>query len=176
MQGVIAAIRNETDFETALRSNATAVFLLRSHILTLDAMAERAREAGKPLFVHVDMAEGIGKDKAGMQYLAKRKVGIISTKNNLILRARELGLDAVQRFFIIDSQSIASAVEAIRSAHPTAAEFMPGLQGVVERLKGCGVPVIAGGLISDIKSAQAAFAAGAEAVSTSEKSLWSLTK
>lgn len=171
-KGVIAAVRNDRDFETALSSGASAVFLLKSNILTLDRMCEKAQAAGKPLYAHLDMADGIGKDKAGVAYLARRGAGVISTKSNLIACAREIGIPTVQRFFIIDSQSIASAAEAVRSARPAAAELMPGLAGVVESLRNLAVPVIAGGLIGDINRLEAAFAAGASAVSTSETSLW----
>lgn len=171
--GVIAAVRTEEDFAAALRSAVHSVFLLRSHILTLDEYVSRARQANKKLYVHVDMADGIGKDRAGIEYLARRGVGVITTKSNLIVCAREAGLDTVQRFFIIDSMSVRSAAEAVRSARPDTAELMPGLKEVITRMAGSvKIPVIAGGLVSDARSLAEAFAAGAFAVSTSERSLW----
>lgn len=171
-KSIIAAARNEDDFYAALKSKVDAIFLIKSSIASIDGLVTEARKAAKPLFVHIDMADGIGKDKAGVRFLVGKSVGIISTKTNLISYAAELGAQTVQRFFAIDSMSISSANEAIRSAKPTYAEIMPGLMPKI--LKRFNSPVIAGGLINDISDVRAAFEGGAVAVSTSEKSLWNM--
>ena len=68
---IAAAIRTEKDFSAALRSEVDMVFLLHSNIMTLQASIREVHGTGKKAFVHVDFAEGIGRDRAGLEYLKK---------------------------------------------------------------------------------------------------------
>jgi glycerol uptake operon antiterminator len=57
-----------------------------------------AHEAGKKIFIHIDLADGLGKDKTGVEYLASCGAdGIISTRAQLIRFANDAGLLTVQR-------------------------------------------------------------------------------
>ena len=172
---VIAAIRTEADFQLALRSAPRIFFLLNSEILTLEGQLREAHDAGKQVFLHLDFADGIGRDQSGIRYLSRLGVdGIISTRTNLIRLARECGLRTVQRFFIVDSHSVATAVESIRSARPDMIEIMPGVLPKIVRSfrETVRVPIIAGGLIETVEDADQAFSAGASAISTARTSLW----
>ena len=124
--------------------------------------------------VHIDLADGIGKDKAGIQYLTKCEVdGIISTRSHLIRAAKELGLITVQRFFALDSQGVDSIEEVLHASSPTLVEIMPGIAGkVIKRFSKGKVPVIAGGLIESKPEVMEALSQGALAVSTGKKELW----
>ena len=63
----------------------------------------------KIIFIHIDLSEGIGKDRSGIEYLSRSGAdGIISTRANLIRIAKEFGLLTVQRFFAYDSQGVKS--------------------------------------------------------------------
>lgn len=168
---VIAAVRTEADFAAALQSKVGCIFLLCSNILTLQQNIQAAHAAGKTLFVHLDMSEGIGRDAAGVAYLAGLGVdGVISTRTGVIRAARELGLPAVQRVFSIDSQ----ALQVSTAAHPSYIEVMPGvIPKVIRRF--CAtteVPIIAGGLIETAQEVTAALESGAIAVSTANQTLW----
>jgi len=171
---VIAAVRTQEDFLEALPSPVQFIFLLHSNILTIKNFIETAHKHNKQLFLHVDFAEGIGKDKSGMTFIANCGIdGIISTRANLIKIAHECGLATVQRFFIVDSQSIDTAVETIKSSKPDMIEIMPGILPKVisdfyNKIK---MPIIAGGLINSKLDIIAALNAGAYAVSTSKKAL-----
>lgn len=167
---VIAAVRTQEEFAAALKSGVTCLFLLCSNILTIEKQLAEAHAAGKKVFVHLDMSEGIGRDTAGVTYLAGLGVdGIISTRTGMIRAARELGLPAVQRVFSIDSQAI-----QIPTAHPSFIEVMPGvIPKVIRRFcSNTDVPIIAGGLIETLDEVAAALQSGAVAVSTANQSLW----
>ena len=171
---LIAAVRNEEGFESALESPCKVIFLLYSDINTVASYLSRAREFNKTVFVHIDFCEGLGKDLSGMKFLkAAGAHGIIATKNQLINYAAQCGLKSVQRFFIIDSQSVATAFDSIRHSFPDLIEIMPGIMpGVIKRFESCKVPLIAGGLIQTKKDIVSALEAGASAVSTAKSSLW----
>lgn len=174
---IIAAVRTEADFLAALDSDCAAVFLLNSSIESLGKEVQAARNAGKKLFLHIDLAAGIGKDEAGVRFAAACGVdGIISTRGPLIRAAKECGVLCVQRFFMVDSHSVETAAESLRTFHPDMAEIMPGVAfKTVEKLRKCtGIPLIAGGLLEDREDIYRALSAGACAVSVGKKALWGL--
>lgn len=172
---VIAAVKDEKTMQRACNSNVSMIFDLAPKIDELEKRIELCKTSGKILFIHIDMAEGIGKDKAGLKY-AKEKgiVGIISTRSTLIKYAQELGLRTVQRMFILDSQSLETGIEMIK-IKPDMIEIMPGVisSKVIKRIcEKAKLPVIAGGLIETPEEVEKAIKAGVVAVSTGKEELW----
>ena len=176
---IIAAVRNERDMEKALPSGVGMIFYLSPNILTMDETVDAVHEAGKKIFLHMDLAEGIGKDKSGIEYVKQKGVdGIISTRVSIIKAAREAGLFTVQRFFIVDSQSVSTTLEGIKASKPDMIEIMPGIATkVIADLKGkLNIPIIAGGMIESRMEVRDALQSGATAVSTSRRELWGKAK
>ena len=170
---VIAAVRDHL-FDKALQSPVDVIFLLGCDIATVQQRIQAAKGAGKYIFIHIDLAEGIGKDKSGIRFLAQCGVnGILSTKSNLIRMARELGLITVQRFFAYDSHGVEGIVDVLNSTRPDIFEIMPGVIGkIIHRFSDCGVPLIAGGLVETKQELTTALKQGAFAVSTGAEQLW----
>ena len=172
---VCAAVRTKEDFELALKSKVDVIFLLYSSILTIESYINKAHKAGKKIFIHMDFAEGIGKDRAGLEFLKKMGVnGILTTRTNLIRPAKDMGLITIQRFFIVDSHSVDTAVESIRIAKPDVVEIMPGVvsKKIKEFAQKVSTDILAGGLVEFKEDVDAAIAAGATAVSTADVELW----
>ncbi len=172
---VIAAVKNEDEFQAALLANVSIIFHLVPNIITLADNIKAARESGKSLFIHIDLAEGIAKDKFGVRYVKGLGVdGIISTRANLIKFAKEEELFAVQRFFILDSRSVEAIAETVKTSKADMIEVMPGVvPKIIRRLKEkLTVPIIAGGLIETNEEAEAAEHSGAQAISTGARHLW----
>ena len=97
---VCAAVRTREDFEVALESKVEVIYLLYSNILTVKQHIDEGHAVNKKIFVHMDFAEGIGKDRAGLEYIKSLGVdGIVTTRTNLIRPAKEMGLFTIQRFF-----------------------------------------------------------------------------
>ena len=172
---VVAAVQ-DAGIPAALASPVEVIFHLKANILTLGAHIAATHKAGKRILVHVDLAEGVGRDRVGLEYLAGLGVdGIITTRTQLVRQARELGLIAVQRFFALDSQGLESAADSIANAAPDLIELMPGVIGkVIARFAMGDTPVIAGGLIETKKEVMTALEYGALAVSTGKSVLWNL--
>ena len=171
---IIAAVRSRYEFEKAVKSEADNIFLLSANIIELLWYIDTAKSHGKRLFLHMDMTDGLGKDSAAVEYIAKLGVfGIISTRGNIIKTAKNFGLCTVQRFFIVDGQSVKTALETLHSTKPSYAELMPGLvYKAFAEFSEESTPIIAGGLINTPEEVKSAFDFGAVAVSTSESSLW----
>jgi glycerol uptake operon antiterminator len=173
-EGPIIAAVHEEDFAAALRSPVSVIFHLRANLLTVRERVREAHESGKRIFVHVDLADGVGKDRTGLSYLAECGAdGIISTRTQLLRQAKELGLVAVQRFFALDSQGLESMAETMESGVADVVEIMPGVVGkVIARFATGNTPLIAGGLIETKKEVLSALECGAVAVSTGKEALW----
>lgn len=172
---VIAAI-HESKWKEVLESPVEVIFFLKENIMTVKRHIDEAHSHGKRLLVHIDLADGIGKDDAGIDYLAALEVdGIISTRGQLIRYAKEKGLVTVQRFFALDSQGIGSIQNMLESTTPDFIEVMPGVvDKVIERFARGNIPVIAGGLIETKQEVTTALSCGAFAVSTGTSELWYL--
>lgn len=172
---VIAAVRDD-GWDEALSSSAEIIFYLKANLLTVKSRIADAVAKGKAVFVHIDLADGIGKDKTGIDFLAKLGVsGIISTRNQLITAAREKGLLTVQRFFALDSQGLDSIRDISGVGAADFIEIMPGVvPKVIDRFAEKGALVIAGGLIETKEEVLCALGAGAVAVSTGKNNLWNI--
>lgn len=172
---VIAAVRDD-GWKKAIDSPAEVVFYLKANLLTVKDRVAEAVKMGKSVFVHIDLADGIGKDKTGIEFLQSCGVtGIISTRNQFIAFARERGLLTVQRFFALDSQGLGSIRDMNKNSSADFIEIMPGVvPKVIEKFTENGFLVIAGGLIETKAEVTTALTAGAVAVSTGKDSLWNI--
>ena len=170
---VIAAVRSD-NFFAAMESPCDVVFCLGESIMTVEENVKYAHFKGKKVLVHIDLAEGIGKDAAGVRYLSGIGCdGIISTRPQMIKCAKKEGMFTVQRFFTLDSQGLESISELLSSSTPSMIEIMPGvITKTISKFANGSVPVIAGGLIESKEEITAALRSGAVAVSTGKESLW----
>ena len=170
---IIAAVHENT-FGDAINSPLNVIFLLGGNLLTVEERIADAKKKGKKIFIHIDLAEGVGKDKTGIEYLYRCGAdGIISTRANLIRAAKEYGLLTVQRFFAYDSQGVDSINDILYNSTPDIIEIMPGVIGkIIQRFADGGIPLIAGGLIETKSEVTTAINLGAFAVSTGKKELW----
>lgn len=172
---IIAAVHDGM-FDEALKSPVEIIFLLNANILTISGMISKAHSLNKKLFIHIDLADGIGKDKAGVEYLKQSGVdGIISTRSSIIKFAKEKGIFTVQRVFALDSQGVQGIDAILENSRPDMIEIMPGVVcKVIDRLNRKGYSVIAGGLIETKSDVTDALKSGALAISTGKRELWSL--
>ena len=175
MGTVIAAVRTEAEFLKAINSQVSTVFMLAPNIDNIEKQAGMAHKANKTFFIHIDLAEGIGKDEYGIKFAKACGVdGIISTRTALIKHAKAQGLLAIQRFFVLDSHSVETIVESAKTSKADMIELMPGtVTKVIEKIKTIlDTPIVAGGLIETKEEIAEAYNSGAVAVSTGRESLW----
>jgi glycerol uptake operon antiterminator len=176
-QPVAAGLRRSADVEGAIRRGAQILFILGEDIFALQESVAKAHRAGCLILAHVDLIKGIGRDEAGVRFLARdfQVDGILTTRTNLIGPAKREGLIAVQCLFVLDSESLEAGLPAVERAGPDAVEVLPGVifPLIAARLRGARLPpVIAGGLIRTRAQVEEILAAGAVAVSTGQEALW----
>jgi len=103
--------------------------------------------------------------------------GILTTHGELVNSAREEGLIAIQRLFLLDSEALKTGIKVIKKNRPHAVEIMPGiiLPYLKKELESFSFfPVIAGGFVRTCKEVERIISAGAVGVSTSRKELWNM--
>ena len=172
---IIAAVKNDADLEAALSSEVQTIFLLKSNIMEIEAIAHRTHECEKLLFVHVDFVDGLSKDAAGVRYLSTKNIdGIVSTRTGIICAAKEAGIPCIQRFFMVDSRSVDTALESLRQSKADMIELMPALayKSITKMKNSVSTPIIAGGLIERKDEVYSALNAGASMISTGKQELW----
>ena len=175
---VIAAVCNEEELSLALESDCRVVFLLMGNMLDISELTRRVHARGKLCVIHLDLIEGYSSKEIAVDAIQKatNAEGIISTRGALIKRAKQLGLAAVQRGFMLDSRSLNSFEQQIAQSKPDFVEILPGLlPKVIAQLKErITIPIIAGGFIHEKEDVIAALQAGALAVSASSPKIWSV--
>lgn len=173
---VIAAVKDETGLKECLYSESQIIFLLFGDICSVGRYVEIAKSAGKMVFVHMDLIGGLGNKEVAVDFIREHTGvdGIISTKPQLVKRAKELGLFGILRIFAIDSMAFGNIEKQCASLVPDAVEILPGLMPkIIKKLcSTVNVPIIAGGLISDKEDVMNALNAGAVAISVTNQRVW----
>lgn len=175
---VIASVKDDAGLAAAINSDVAVVFLLYGDVLSVKDLVQRAHDAGKAVFVHIDLIEGLASREVSVDFVAKNTAadGVLSTKVALTRRAKELGLVAIQRFFLLDSMAISNIEKHLSPDCSDLIEILPGLMPKIIR-RVCGIsgkPVITGGLITDKEDVTSALSAGAVAVSTTNPDVWDM--
>ena len=179
---IIAAVKDDNGLEEALTEDIEIIFVLYGDICSIPTIVDKIKKAGKVAMVHVDLITGLNNSKDVCLDFIKNNTkadGIITTKSNLIQHARELELNTVLRYFILDSLALQNIEKQARSPgiKPDIIEFLPGivLPKMIKRInKVSRVPIIAGGLIADKEDVMNALDAGALAISTTNHDVWEL--
>lgn len=140
-------------------------------------IVEGVSAAGKVPMVNVDLAAGFSRDEAAISYLAHRQVqGIISTHIEPLRAARDFGLFAIRRTFLVDSAGLESALRSLDQFLPDALEVMPAIAAprIIPKLRQLypQLPVIAGGLITTLREIEDLLQQGITSVSVSDSRLW----
>lgn len=174
---IIAAVKNEKQLEEALKTDCSIFFLLFGDVCNIGDLVNRIKAENRYAFVHLDLTTGLAGKEIAADFVKKytKADGIISTRPQIVKRARALGLTAVLRVFVIDSLALDNINKQICACDPDFIELMPGvIPKIIRRVsRATEVPIIAGGLISDREDAVSALSAGAQCISTSCSRVWS---
>ena len=176
---VAAAVKSNDDMQVALESDALLLFMLKGDAFQIASYVVQAHQKGKGIVVHVDLVSGIGKDRAGIQYLHEIGVdAIITSRSQLVSAGRAEGLVVIQRLLLVDDSALETGVRTISRAAPDFVEVLPGIifpeiaSTLQQVLPG---PFIAGGFIRDASEVARVKAAGAVLSSSSTYALWNRT-
>lgn len=173
---VIRAIRDPSYCKDLISpAQGRWMFILGGSIDTVAQSVAYLHRHQWKVFVHIDMVKGITSDFEGIRFFKEfaNPEGIITTRQHNISHAKKLNLVAIQRIFLLDSQSIESGITQVQHCDADAIEVLPGiLPEIISYLsKNINKPLIAGGLVTTEKHVNDAIRAGAVSVSSSSASL-----
>ena len=179
---VIAAVKNDAGLQAAVEmEEIQMIFVLYGDVCTIPEILEKIKAAGKKAMVHIDLIAGLSAKEISVEFIARqtRADGIITTKPALVRRAKELGIFAVLRFFVIDSLALKNIENLEMQCGTSRPDFIEVLPGVMPKVLGriakvSRIPMIAGGLITEKEDVIAALSAGAIAVSSTNQDVWNL--
>lgn len=173
---IIASITKTEQIPYAIKSSVRRVNMMTGDILSLREMIDNLHEAGKLVYVHLEMVGGIGRDSSAVKYLAENFGidGIISTKSNAIAAAKQAKIRSIQRIFAIDTAAVETAIKMVGQVQPDEVELMPGLMPrIIGELKQqLNRPLIVGGLIRSETEIRTALESGADHVSIGDRRFW----
>ena len=179
---VIAAVKNDAGLQAAVEmEEIQVIFVLYGDVCTIPEILERIKAAGKKAMVHIDLIAALSAKEISVEFIARqtRADGIITTKPALVRRAKELGIFAVLRFFVIDSLALKNIENLEMQCGTSRPDFIEVLPGVMPKVLGriakvSRIPMIAGGLITEKEDVIAALSVGAIAVSSTNQDVWKL--
>ena len=125
---IIAAVRDDEGLAQCLRTDIQTVFVLYGDICNISEIVRQIKDAGKIAIVHADLISGLAAKEISVDFLRRstQADGMISTRANMIQRAKELNMIAILRVFLIDSMALDSALSA-KNLKPDAIDILPGL-------------------------------------------------
>lgn len=173
---VAAALKTDEDMALALESDALLLFLLKGDAFQIGPFVVQAHQRGKGVVVHIDLVSGIGKDRAGIQYLHEIGVdAVITSRSQLVSAGKAAGLVMIQRLLLTDDSALETGARTIARAAPDFVEVLPGIifpqvAPTLRRL--LPGPFIVGGFIRHADDVARIQAAGAVLSSTSTPELW----
>ncbi|MDP4526902.1 glycerol uptake operon antiterminator GlpP [Bacillus halotolerans] len=175
-QPILPAIRNMKQFDEFLRSSFSYGVILDIHLGQLKGVIREAQKHGKKMMVHVDLIQGIKHDEYGAEFICQdiKPAGIISTRSNVIAKAKQKKIYAIQRLFLLDTSAMEKSMEFVGKHKPDFIEVLPGIvPSLIQEIKEkTGIPIFAGGFIRTEQDVEQALKAGAVAVTTSNTKLW----
>jgi glycerol uptake operon antiterminator len=179
-QKILPALRHLRQFDQLMESSYEYIVLLEIHISNIKSIKEAATKHHKKILVHADLIQGLKTDDYAAEFLCNdiKPAGIISTRSNMIMKAKSKGIAAIQRMFLLDTIALEKSYALIERTKPDYIEVLPGvIPGLINEVhQRTGIPIISGGLIRTPKHVEAALAAGAVAVTTSNPIIWDAYK
>jgi glycerol uptake operon antiterminator len=176
---IIAAVKDDEGLEECLRTEIGVVFILYGNIGSIIDIVKKIKRSGKLALVHMDLVSGMQAKDVSVDYIRNytEADGIITTKVNLLPRAKELGLNTILRTFVLDSTAMETLDRNSRpeSVQPDIMEVLPGtlLPDVIRQIvSSCRVPVMVSGLITRKSEVMNALKSGAVSISTTNRKLW----
>jgi glycerol uptake operon antiterminator len=174
---IIPAIRKPDLVELAIASRSRLIYLLTGDPENVESMIQKITGAGKVPIVNLDLLNGFSRDKYAVNYLKRVGAGgIISTHLDPLRHALAIGLYGIQRTFLLDSGAMDTITNQLRNTSVHALEILPALVApkMLERVRAIStdLPVVGGGLISNMKEVETLLKQGLSAVSVSHPEMW----
>lgn len=88
---VILGLNNEQSIEEAINNQSKIVFVLYGDIINIGSIVEKLKDAGKVVFVNIDLIEGLSSKSKVLNFMKEttKTDGIISSKATMLRHAKD---------------------------------------------------------------------------------------
>jgi glycerol uptake operon antiterminator len=174
---IIPAIRDIAHLERALEAHGKVVYFLTGDPEICEDLMQKTIAAGKLPIVNLDLFNGFSRDKYAVNYLKRCGAsGIISTHLDPLRHARNIGIYAIQRTFLLDSGAMETISNQLKHTPVDALEVLPApvAPRLLDRVRLIApeMPIVGGGLIHTMKEVEDLLAQGLDGVSISDPEMW----
>lgn len=173
---VIASLCNEREVEDLLISNVRLAYIMCGEMKDLPDLIDKIKSASISPLIYLDLINGLSAKEGAVDFIKyyTDAPGIVTTKSNQIIRAHELGLYGVQRYFVYDAFSLSIVKRQIKVSKADMIEILPGvvLDAIRYFSSDLKTPLVVGGFVNNKKRLEDAIHAGAIGVSSSLPQLW----
>ena len=109
---VIAVVRSAEELAEALTSRVSAIEIRSGDLASLPALIDRVRAARKSVLLYPELIAGLGRDPAAIDFLCGYAcpTAIVSTKKQILQKARACGLITIFQIFMIDTQAFETGI------------------------------------------------------------------
>nr|WP_307890978.1 glycerol-3-phosphate responsive antiterminator [Acidipropionibacterium jensenii] len=159
--------------------SSAEVLLSNVHIGNLEGLARRVHGAGKQVLVQSDLIGGFRADADGLLLLRNQFEvdGVFTSSHSALSGAKRSGMRRYFRVALMDSRSVSTALEALKSFTGAGVELLPSPAAVdvLPRFRRL-LPdkeILAGGFINTPARLAQVRAAGFNGATTSTNSMWS---
>lgn len=177
---IIAAIKDDQGLLRCLETDIGVIFVLYGDVCSIPKIVKRIKDEGKTVVVHVDLINGLASKEVSLDFIKNytEADGIITTKPNLIKHAKDLGLNTVLRFFMLDSIALQNLEKQCHTeVQPDIIEVLPGilLPEFFEKVRRISrARIMASGLITNKTEVLNALNNGVISVSTTNQAIWEM--
>jgi glycerol uptake operon antiterminator len=175
---IVASVKDEESLQAALVSECEIIFTLYGDICNIGKITRTIKAAGKIVIVHSDLIDGLSNREIIVRFLKEytEADGLISTRAAIIKVAKEQGIIAIQRCFLIDSMALENFKKHVASGYADAVEILPAVMPkIIKKITTySSIPLIIGGLLLDKDDVVSGLEAGAVAVSSTNKEIWTM--
>ncbi len=178
MDIILPTISSEKQLELFLETKHEICAFADINLMELFNLVPIVKKHEIRVFVHVDMIYGLGRHVEAIDFLTSQCNidGIVSTVNNIIARAKQLGLISVRRIFLIDTLSLERNIQAMNKQKPTCVEVLPaiapGIGPYIRERLDPNIKMMSGGLIKTKEDIEKCKEAGFTLVSVGSENLW----
>ncbi|MFC7579983.1 glycerol-3-phosphate responsive antiterminator [Schaalia naturae] len=176
---VIPSVRDLRSLDSAVASPSADILLSNVHIGNLAAIARKVHDAGKHVLVQSDLIGGFKADAEGLLLLRNQfdVDGVFTSSHSTIALAKKSGMRRYFRVSLMDSRSVCTAVDALRSFSGDGVELLPAPAAIevepqIRRIL-ADKEILAGGFINTPERLAQVRAAGFDGATTSTNSMWS---
>ncbi|WP_338030743.1 glycerol-3-phosphate responsive antiterminator [Cytobacillus citreus] len=175
---LIAVVNDPSQIEKVIKykEHISAVTLMTGNILTVKRYIDILQKEEIPVILHIEKIEGLKADHYGVDFIIEyvKPFGILTTKKSVMKQAKSKGAFVIQMVFLFDTGIYHNILDSLDDIKVDMLEIMPcrATDLLEEIVRLSPVPVVTGGLLTDIRYAKEALSIGVASLATTNVEIW----